>query len=78
MYHANKIIPGIIIFVLVMTFPFWFNLGDQAYSTPDLVLPEDEEYCVESVEYMRSEHMALLDEWRDHLSGMATATTKAP
>lgn len=66
MYHANKIIPGIIIFILVMTFPFWFNLGGQAYSTPDLVLPEDEKYCVESVEYMRSEHMALLDQWRDH------------
>ncbi|WP_028575095.1 sulfate reduction electron transfer complex DsrMKJOP subunit DsrJ [Desulfonatronovibrio hydrogenovorans] len=65
MYHANKIIPGLVIFGLLMTFPFWFNIGSAAYSTPELVLPEDHEFCVESVEYMRAEHMSMLNEWRD-------------
>jgi hypothetical protein len=65
MYHANKIIPGLIIFFLFMTFPFWFNIGSEAYVTPELVLPEDEEYCIESVEFIRAEHMTILDQWRD-------------
>ncbi len=65
MYDANKIIPGLIIFALFMTFPFWYNLGADAYSTPELELPEDYERCIESTEFMRAEHMNMLDEWRD-------------
>jgi len=67
MYDANKIIPGLIIFALLMTFPFWYNLGVEAYETPELELPdpEEHEHCIESTEYMRAQHMNMLDEWRD-------------
>ena len=65
MYHSKKIIPGLIIFFLFMTFPFWFNIGGEAYVTPELVLPEDHENCIESVEFIRAEHMTILDQWRD-------------
>lgn len=65
MYHANKIVPGLIIFFLIITFPFWFNIGSAAYTTPELEMPENAENCVESAEFMRAEHMSMLNEWRD-------------
>jgi hypothetical protein len=65
MYNAKYIIPGIIIFLAACLFPFWDNYGTQAYVRPELVLPEGEEECIEPVEYMRTDHMRLLNEWRD-------------
>ena len=65
MYNAKYIIPGIIVFLALCLFPFWYNFGTQAYVRPALVLPEDEKECVEPVEYMRTDHMLLLTDWRD-------------
>ncbi len=65
MYNAKYIIPGIIIFVVICTVPFWFNLASPAYVRPELVLPKDQKECVEPVEFMREEHMQLLIDWRD-------------
>jgi hypothetical protein len=64
MYDKNKILAGLIIFLILVTFPFWFNLG-KAYEAPELQLPEDEENCIRETEWMRAEHMQLLDDWRD-------------
>ncbi len=65
MYNAKYIIPGLIIFALLFTFPFWYNLGAVTYEPVELELPEDFDDCIESTEFMRTEHMKLLDEWRD-------------
>ncbi len=65
MYNASKIVPGLIIFLGLMTFPFWSNIGRAAFERPELKMPEFEKECVEAGEWMRSEHMALLDDWRD-------------
>ncbi len=62
MYNSDKVIPGIIIFVLLVTFPIWLNHG-KAVSAPKPELPKGE--CVESKSYMRSHHMQLLNEWRN-------------
>lgn len=72
MYDASKIITGLIIFVILLTFPFYYNLG-KAVAKPELKidtpeiqkLPENERRCIESKEFMRSEHMKLLNDWRD-------------
>jgi hypothetical protein len=67
MYNKGTIIPGLIIFVLIVTFPIWFN-GLKAGTLPKPELPPGgEKKCVESVEYMRANHMQLLDEWRDNV-----------
>ncbi|MBW6521066.1 MAG: sulfate reduction electron transfer complex DsrMKJOP subunit DsrJ [Desulfoarculaceae bacterium] len=67
MYNKGTIIPGLIIFVLFVTFPIWFN-GFKAGTPPKPELPPGgEKKCVESVEYMRANHMQLLDEWRDNV-----------
>lgn len=67
MYNKGTIIPGLIIFVLIVTFPIWFN-GLKAGALPKPELPPGgEKKCVESVEYMRANHMQLLDDWRDNV-----------
>lgn len=60
------------VFCLVMIVPFILGAG-KAQSAPDLDLdtPQiaalDVKECVEPVEYMRSSHMALLDQWRSEV-----------
>ena len=65
MYDGGKIVLGLAVFVLLFTFPFWYNIGNAAYTKPKLELPKDAKECVEKTEWMRAEHMQLLNEWRD-------------
>lgn len=65
MYNGKYIIPGIVIFVGLFTFPFWSNLLTPKYERPQLALPAGQKECIEPAEYMRAEHMHILDVWRD-------------
>lgn len=70
MYYAGKIILGIVAFVLFATFPFYNNAGKvSAKPEPKLDTPViqqlAEKKCVELKEFMRAEHMQLLDNWRN-------------
>lgn len=66
MYDTGKIIIGLVVFLIAVTFPFWFSFANEtAGFRPELKLPEDESNCVESTEYMRAFHMDLLNQWRD-------------
>ena len=66
MYDSGKIIAGLIIFLGLITFPFWRNLASgEAPQVPDLKIITEADECVAPTEYMRSSHMALLNEWRD-------------
>ncbi|NLB53227.1 MAG: sulfate reduction electron transfer complex DsrMKJOP subunit DsrJ [Syntrophomonadaceae bacterium] len=70
MYNSKKIITGLIIFALIITAPFLLNIG-RANEIPELSLDTpmidqmDDKHCIESVEFMRTEHPQLLDDWRD-------------
>jgi hypothetical protein len=66
MYDGKYIIPGLIIFVALMTFPIWKNMGN-AGPVPKLEKPVGVKRCVESAQYMRSSHMKVLDDWRDEV-----------
>jgi len=63
MYDSDKIVPGLIVFAVLITFPFWFNLG-KAAPAPQLELPKEEKACLEATPYMRAQHMQLLNDWR--------------
>lgn len=66
MNDYGRVILGLVVFLVVITFPFWYGIlsaGDVA--APELKLPSGEENCVESKEYMRALHMDLLNRWRD-------------
>ena len=67
MYNAKYIIPGVLIAVVAFTSPFWLNLGGKTYVYPEVAQPtgEGKDKCIESKEWMRAEHMALLNTWRD-------------
>ncbi len=68
MYNKGTIIPGLIIFVLFVTFPIWFNGLTTAGDLPKPELPPGgEKQCVNTAEYMRANHMQLLNEWRDNV-----------
>ena len=67
MKDKKFIVTGVIIFIVIATFPFWYNRG-KAAPAPELQLTEKAkaaQVCVRSTEYMKAEHMQLLDLWRD-------------
>ncbi len=66
MSDKSKIIAGLAIFVVIVTFPFWYNLGKEIQS-PILEISKkakSSKYCVLPNDNMVTEHMLLLDEWR--------------
>ena len=67
MYDAGKIIVGIVVFVILATSPLWFNaLTSETSEAPEIKLPTNgSTECVEATEYMREEHIDLLNQWRD-------------
>jgi hypothetical protein len=78
MYGKGRIIPGIIIFLGLMTFPVWYNAGN-ARNLPKPEKPIGYRECVEPTQYMRTTHMKVLDHWRDDIlrEGGARAGTTA-
>ncbi len=66
MYDSGKIISGIVLFIVILTIPAWYNrISGKMLYKPELKLVTKEKRCVESKEYMRDNHMQLLDEWRE-------------
>jgi len=72
LYDGGKILIGLLVFVAVATFPFYYNIGkvnakpEPKLDTPVILqMPESERKCVESKAFMRTEHMQLLNNWRD-------------
>jgi hypothetical protein len=66
MYDSGKIIAGLVIFVLFVTIPVWYNRGS-AGAVPKLELPKDAKTCVLPAAEIRAEHMKLLNVWRDEV-----------
>ncbi len=64
MYNAKYIIPGLLIFLALVLFPFVKGIGQ-----PKLVVetekPKNSKECIMKTELMRDSHMVLLNEWRD-------------
>jgi hypothetical protein len=65
MYNGGKIVSGLVIFAVLLTFPIWYNgITGKATYVPDPQIPTTETQCIESAQYMKDNHMKLLDEWR--------------
>lgn len=67
LYNKQWVVAGLAIFAILATFPFWYNHG-KASAAPELVLTEKAkaaENCVRPLDYIRTDHMRLLDTWRD-------------
>jgi len=80
MKDKKFIISGVIIFLIIATFPFWYNQG-RAAPAPELVLTaraKAAQVCVRSTEFMRAEHMQLLDVWRESVVREGDRTYVSP
>ena len=72
MYNGGKIIAGLIIFVALLTFPFYINQGksiekaEPSLDTPVINQLEKKE-CVRPKDEMKAGHMKILDQWRDEV-----------
>ena len=67
LYDGGKIIAGLVIFIGLLTFPIWWNHGGEK-SIPNPEKPKNgATECVKDVEYMRTTHMKLLNDWRDEV-----------
>ncbi|NOZ02838.1 MAG: hypothetical protein GXP54_13270 [Deltaproteobacteria bacterium] len=65
MYDAGKVIVGIVLFIGVATAPLWYDtIAGKSAQAPKLAKAADGP-CVEPKEWMRANHMELLDHWRD-------------
>jgi hypothetical protein len=69
MNDKSKIIAGLIIFVAIIAFPFLFNFGKaKPAPEPELTAKAKEaKQCVRDTAYMTTEHMQLLDIWRENV-----------
>jgi hypothetical protein len=73
-YNKGPIFLGIVVFLALALFPFYFNIGKvNAKPEPKVDTPVIQEWekqhgkkeCVESKEYMITNHMQLVNLWRD-------------
>jgi hypothetical protein len=82
MRDRGKIIIGLIVFLILMTFPIWYNAlqGVTAMEDPEIATRDvpGKDKCVRSAEYMRPFHMDLLNEWRDKVVREGERYTEGP
>lgn len=56
---------GLVAFFAVVALPFWLSLTSEAgASAPALELPANATECVENIDFMSTNHMELLNDWR--------------
>ncbi len=77
LYDGGKIFIGLVIFAAIATLPFTYHIvmgqgtkaPDPKTDTPEIVKYQQEhngkKSCVEPREFMRAEHMVLINNWRD-------------
>ena len=67
MYNAKIVIPVLLVFLGLLTYPLWApKQGAEEHQTHKQVhsAPPKGEQCVEATDWMRANHMQLLDNWR--------------
>jgi cytochrome c len=68
--NLGKIAAGILIFVVLITFLFWYGKGKSflqpalSLDTPEIAQLKDKR-CLEDTAFMRPNHMKLLVTWRE-------------
>jgi hypothetical protein len=66
MYDKGKVFIGLLIFLVVILFPVWYNVArGSATEPPKLEKSVKGDNCVLDSAWMREHHMELLDDWRD-------------
>ena len=75
MHDAGKIIAGLILFLVLVTSPVWYNAAaGKAGFVPAPKAPVDKKQCIEPKQVIRIVHKNLLTEWRDSVVRMGMRT----
>ena len=67
MYDKSKIIPALVIFLGLATYPIWYNTvsGKTSYvPKPELPTDKAKKECVEPKTFIRVNHKTLLEDWK--------------
>ncbi len=66
MHDAGKIIIGLVVFIALVSYPIWYDAarGDIPTSADPKIITAEKE-CVAPTDYMKANHMDLLNQWRD-------------
>jgi hypothetical protein len=68
MHNGGKIILGLVVFLVLITFPIWYNVAnDRAGYSPTLEKAVRGDNCVRDSAWMKAYHMDLLNTWRDEV-----------
>lgn len=79
MKDRGLIIAGLVIFVVLMTFPIWYNLAvGEATTKLDLAPADKGDRCVLERAEMRANHMDILNRWRDDVVRIGERIYKSP
>jgi hypothetical protein len=66
MRDRGLILGGLIVFLALVTFPFWYNTAARVSARPpELKLPPRQKECVAPVAFMKTSHMQFLIDWRE-------------
>ncbi len=67
---SNRMGPVILLLVLIalVSLPFWYGaVRGKGAEAPRFEVPGGEKQCVEPTAYMKSDHMKLLDRWKEEV-----------
>ncbi len=78
MYDKGKILTGLVIFLILILFPVWYNAANGKATAPDPKLPPGGGNCVMATDYMKAYHMDLLNTWRDEVVREGSRVHVAP
>lgn len=78
MRDRGLILAGLAVFLVLITFPVWYNVAaGTSAKGPELKLPTAEKQCVAPKETMRAAHMEMLVGWRDLVVRRSDRTYRA-
>lgn len=69
MYDGGKIWILLLIFLVLLLFPLWYQKGN-AVSAPEpelTAMAKEAGKCIEPKEFMTTQHMKMLDQWRNEV-----------
>ena len=67
MYDSGKVITGLAVFVILITFPIWYNVSGKERVPNPMQPAKKYQQCVLPTDEMRASHMQLLLKWRDEV-----------
>ena len=76
-YNRGYVVAGIAVFLVIALAPLWYNLvSGKGRQVPELTYPVNETRCVEDKTYMKTNHVVLLNQWKEDVvrNGIRTYT----